>query len=75
MDSADIGGIISSRFSSCMAFSCGPSGMPDGFDLLLELLDFVGFAAAQFLLNGLELFVEVILFLRAFHLALHARID
>ena len=33
------------------------------------------FAAAQFLLDGLELFVEVVLFLGALHLALHARID
>src|SRR5580704_1269771 len=50
-------------------------GHAGGFDLLFQLLDFVGFAAAKFLLDGLELFVEVILFLGAFHLALHARID
>ena len=46
-----------------------------GIDLFLELVDFVFFAAAEFLLDGLELFVEVVLFLRALHLALHARID
>ncbi len=52
-----------------------PFGHAGSFDLLFQLLDFVGFAAAQFFLNGLQLFVEVVLFLRAFHLALHARID
>ncbi len=52
-----------------------PFGHAGSFDLLLELFDFVGFAAAQFLLDGLQLFVEVVLFLGALHLALHARID
>src|SRR5579871_93255 len=46
-----------------------------GIDLFLELVDFVLFAAAEFLLDGLELFVEVVLFLRALHLALYARVD
>ena len=49
--------------------------MPGSIDFLLELVDFALFAAAQFLLNGFELFVEVILFLRALHLALHAGVD
>ena len=31
--------------------------------------------AAQFFVNGFDLFVEVILFLRALHLALDARLD
>ena len=53
----------------------GSFGHAGGFDLLLELLDFVLFAAAEFLVDGLELFVEVVLFLRALHLALHARVD
>ena len=75
MDSADIGGIISSRLSSCVAFSWTSLGMPAVFDLFLQLVEFVFFAAAQFLVNGFELFVEVILFLRALHLPLHARID
>ena len=50
-------------------------GHAGGFDLLLQLVDFVFFAAAEFLLDGLELFVEVILFLGALHLALDAGID
>ena len=33
------------------------------------------FAAAEFLLDGLDLLVEVVLFLRLFHLALHAALD
>src|SRR5580658_1069459 len=32
---------------------------PSGVDFLLELVDFAFFAAAQFLLNGFQLFVEV----------------
>ena len=50
-------------------------GHPRGIDLLFQLVDFALLATAQFLLDGLELFVQVILFLRALHLALHARID
>ena len=43
--------------------------------LLLQLVELALFAAAQFLLDGLDLLVEVILFLRLFHLALHAALD
>src|SRR5580704_1775880 len=50
-------------------------GHAGGIDLLLQLFDFVFLAPAKFLLDGLELFVQVILFLRALHLALHAGID
>ena len=50
-------------------------GHPGGVDLLFQLVDFAFFATPQLFLNGLELFVEVILFLRALHLAFHARID
>ena len=50
-------------------------GHAGGFDLLLQFVEFALFAAAQFLLDGLDLLVEVILFLRLFHLALHARLD
>ena len=45
------------------------------FNLFLQFFDFVLFAAAEFLLDGLEFFVEVILFLGALHLALHAGVD
>ena len=58
-----------------MAFSMRPFGHAGGLDFLLQLLDFARFAAPQFLLDGLDLFVEVILFLGALHLALHARVD
>ena len=44
-------------------------------DALFQLVDFALFAAAQFLLDGLDLLVEVILFLRLFHLALHAALN
>ena len=50
-------------------------GHAGGFDLLAQLVELALFAAAQFLLDGLDLFVEVVLFLRALHLALHARLD
>ena len=50
-------------------------GHAGGFDLLLELVELALFAAAQFLLDGLDLLVEVILFLRLFHLALHAALN
>src|SRR5258708_3335723 len=46
-----------------------------GFDLLLQFVEFALFAAAEFFLNGFDLFVKVILFLRLLHLALHARLD
>ena len=50
-------------------------GHAGGLDALLQLIDFALFAAAQFLLDGLDLLVEVILFLRLFHLALHAALN
>ena len=50
-------------------------GHPGGVDLLFQLVDFVLLAAPQFFLNGLKLFVQVVLFLCPLHLALHARID
>ena len=50
-------------------------GHAGGFDLLAQLVELAFFAAAQFLLDGLDLFVEVVLFLRALHLALDARLD
>ena len=53
----------------------GVLGHAGGFDLLLQLVDFALLAAAQFLLDGLDLLVEVVLFLRLFHLALHAALD
>ena len=43
-----------------------------GIDLLLQFVVLALFAAAQFLLDGLDLLVEVILFLRALHLPLDA---
>jgi len=46
-----------------------------GVNLLAQLVNFAFFAAAKFFLNGLHFFVEVILFLRAFHLAFDARIN
>ncbi len=50
-------------------------GHPRRINLLFQLVDFALLASSQFFLNGLELFVQVVLFLRALHLALHARID
>src|SRR6185437_6809599 len=50
-------------------------GHARGFDFLFQLLEFARFAAAQFLLNSFQFFVEVILFLGAFHLTLDARVD
>ncbi len=50
-------------------------GHAGGLDLLLQLVDFALLAAAQFLLDGLDLLVEVVLFLRLLHLALHAALD
>src|SRR5882724_6134273 len=46
-----------------------------GFDLLLQFVKFALFAAAQFLLDGLDLFVEVVLLLCAFHLLLHTGLN
>ena len=45
------------------------------FNFLLQLVEFTFLAAAQFLLNGLDFLVEVILFLGALHLPLDARLD
>ena len=49
--------------------------MPGGVDLLFEIVELVLFAAAEFLMDGLELLVEVVLFLGPLHLPLHAGID
>ena len=46
-----------------------------GFDFLFQFVEFALLAAAQFLLDGLDLLVEVVLFLRLLHLALDARLD
>ena len=75
MDSADIGGIASSFFSSCVAFSSTSGGMPGSVDLLLQLVELALFAAPQFLLDRLDLLVQVVLFLRPLHLPLHPRLD
>ena len=75
MDSADIGGMFSSRFSSAMRLLVRVLGHAGGVDLLLQLVDFALLAAAQFLLDRLDLLVEVILFLRLLHLALYAALD
>ena len=53
----------------------GVLGHAGGFDLLLQLVEFALLAAAQFLLDGLDLLVEVVFLLRLFHLALHAALD
>ncbi len=50
-------------------------GHPGRVDLFLQLVDFALFAASQLFLNGLQLFVQVILFLRPLHLPLHPRVD
>ena len=51
-------------------------GHPGGFDLLLEFLEIGAlFAIAQFLLDRLDLLVEVILALALFHLPLDAAAD
>ena len=50
-------------------------GHARGLDLLAQLVELALLAAAQLFLDGLDLFVEVILFLRALHLPLHARLD
>ena len=46
-----------------------------GFDLLFQLIEFALLAAAQLLLDGLDLLVEIVFFLRLLHLALHAALD
>ena len=73
MDSADIGGIISSRFNSCDRLVVGVLRHAGGFDLLAQLVEFgLLILLAQFLLDRLDLLVEVVLFLGPLHLALHA---
>ena len=46
-----------------------------GIDLLLELVELALLAAPEFLLDGLDLLVQVVLFLRLLHLSLDARLD
>ncbi len=67
--------MASSFLSSWTHFSRTFLGHAGGFDLLAQLVELAFFAAAQFLLDGLDFFVEVILFLRALHLALDAGLD
>ena len=50
-------------------------GHAGGVDLLAQLVELALFAAAQLFLDGLDLLVEVVLFLRALHLPLDARLD
>src|SRR5580704_17255902 len=50
-------------------------GHAGGFDFLAKLVELALLAAAQFLLDGLDFFVEVVLFLGSLHLALHARLN
>jgi hypothetical protein len=74
--SADMGDISLSFFSSPSAFFAPRLGHLGGLDLLLDLFD-VGalFALAEFLLDGLDLLVEVEVALVLFHLALDAAAD
>src|SRR5690348_14168721 len=44
-------------------------------NFLFQLVELAFFATAQFLLNRFDFLVEVVLFLRFFHLPLHARLD
>ena len=74
VDSADMGGMASSLWSSCRAFS-GLLGHAGGFDFLLQFVEFALFAAAEFLLDGLDFLVEVVLFLGPLHLPLDAGLD
>ena len=50
-------------------------GHARSFYLFLQLIEFALFAASEFLLNGFDLFVEVILFLGPLHLPLDPRLD
>jgi hypothetical protein len=74
--SADIGDISLSFFSSPSAFLRASLLILRGVDLLLEFLE-VGalFAVAQFLLDGLDLLVQVVLALALLHLPLDAAAD
>src|ERR1019366_6362260 len=51
------------------------AGHAGGVNFLLQLAELALLAAAQFFLDGLDLLVEVVLFLGALHLALYARLD
>ena len=50
-------------------------GHAGGVNLFLQLIELALLAAPQLFLNGLDLLVEVVLFLRLFHLPLHPRLD
>ena len=50
-------------------------GHAGGVNFFLELIKLALLTAPQFLLDGLDFLVEVVLFLGLFHLALHARLD
>ena len=50
-------------------------GHPGTVDLLFQLVEFALFAAAQFLLDGLDFLVEVVLFLRTLHLPFDPRLN
>src|SRR5262249_5757248 len=50
-------------------------GHAAGINLFLQLVKFAFLAAAELFLDGLDLLVEVILFLGTLHLSLHARLD
>ena len=70
----DIGDISLSFFSSPRP-SCGLLGHLGGEDLLLEFSDRRLLAVAQFLLDRLDLLVQVVLALALLHLALDAAAD
>ena len=76
MASADIGDISLSFFSSLSAFLRASLRHARGGDLLLQLFE-VGafFAVAEFLLDRLDLLVQVVLALALLHLALDAAAD
>jgi hypothetical protein len=74
--SADMGDIRRSFFSSAWALAMASLLMPGGLDLLLHLVEIGAvFALAEFLLDGLDLLVQVVLALALFHLALDAAAD
>ncbi len=70
-----MGGIASSFFELLRRFLHHVLGHPRGFDLLFQIVEFALLAAAQLLLDGLDLLVEVVLLLRALHLPLHPALD
>ncbi len=76
MASADIGDISLSFFSSEFALSRAALGMRAALDLLLEFLEIRTFLAfAEFLLDRLDLLVQVVLALALLHLPLDAAAD